>query len=313
MRAIVCSRYGPPEVLELVDIPMPEPRRGEIRIRIRATTAHVGDARIRAFRVPTAAWIPARLMLGIFRPRRSVLGMELAGDVDAVGDGVQRFQVGDPVFASTGFRFGAYAEYICIPEDGHPTREGLVAPKPGNATYGEAAPLSGGGITALGVLRKADIQVKQRVLIYGASGSVGTFAVQLARHHFGADVTGVCSTGNLELVRSLGADSVIDYTCEDFSERGESYDVVFDAVDKVPRAKAKSALGPGGTYLNVDSSSNGLTLSVDDLVLLKDLVEAGKLRSVVDRLYTLDQIVEAHRYVDRGHKKGNVVITVTEH
>jgi NADPH:quinone reductase-like Zn-dependent oxidoreductase len=310
MRAVVCPKYGPPDVLEVTELVRPDPRDDEVRIKIHATTAHVGDTRIRAFRVPAAAWLPARIMLGFTRPRRSVLGMELAGVIDVVGEDVQRLAVGDEVMASPGFAFGAYAEYICLPEDGRDGKRGVVAHKPASLDFGEAAPLTGGGLTALLVLRKADIQPGHKVLIYGASGSVGTYAVQLARHHFGADVTAVCSTANLDLVRSLGADTVIDYTCEDFTEQGESYDVVFDAVDKLQRSHARKALAEGGTYLNVDSSSNGLKLRVEDLELLGELADAGKLRTVVDRRYPLEQIVEAHRYVDQGHKKGNVIVTV---
>jgi NADPH:quinone reductase-like Zn-dependent oxidoreductase len=310
VKAILCTRYGPPEVLRLEELERPSPRPHEVLVKVHATTAHVGDTRIRAFRVPAAAWLFARLYLGILRPRRSILGMELAGEIEAVGEEVKRFRPGDPVFAVTGFSFGAYAEYVCLPGEGVGRRHELVAMKPASMSFEEAAAVPAGGTTALLVLRKADIQSGQRVLIYGASGSVGTFAVQLAKHHFGAEVTGVCSTTNLEMVRSLGADRVIDYTQEDFTRGDERYDVVFDAVAKLSPARAKQALKTKGVYLNVDRSSNGLKLQVEDLVLLGQLAETGKLRAVIDRQYPLEQIVEAHRYVDQGHKKGNVVITV---
>jgi len=248
----------------------------------------------------------ARLYNGLVRPRRiTVLGFELAGVVEAAGKDVQRFKAGDPVFGFTGFGFGAYAENICLPENG------LLVLKPDNLTFEEAAAgLASGAMTALIVLRKAGIRPGQRVLIYGASGSVGTYAVQLARH-FGATVTGVCSTTNLEMVRSLGAADVIDYTREDLTARGGEYDVVFDAVDRLPRSQGKKLLMPGGVYLNVvrDSGSGG-GLKLADLHFLRDLARAGQIRPVIDRCCPLEGIVAAHRYVEKGHKKGNVVVTI---
>ncbi len=309
MKAVICTKYGPPEVLQIQEVDRPTPRDDEVLVKIHATTVHAGDVRIRSFNVPRAQWIFARLFLGLRRPKRPILGMELAGEIESTGRDVTQFDKGDQVFGFTGFGFGAYAEYKCLPAKGAGTKGGFIALKPDNMSYGEAAPVTGGGITALLVLRKAKIQSGQRVLIYGASGSIGTFAIQLAKCS-GAHVTGVCSTGNLELVRSLGADEVIDYTREDFTESGQSYDVVFDAVDKIPAARAKKSLVKTGVYLNAVSSSNGLSVQVDDLLYLRGLIEEGKLRTVIDRSYPLEQIAEAHRYVEKGHKIGNVIINV---
>jgi NADPH:quinone reductase-like Zn-dependent oxidoreductase len=306
MKTIVYTEYGPPEVLQIEEMVKPIPRDNEVLVRVYATTVTIGDTIMRSLNIPRPRLerLLARIFLGIRKPKRPILGMELCGEIESTGRNVKRFRVGDPVFASTfAMNFGGYAEYKCLPETG------VVAVKPVNITYEEAAAAPGAGMTALQCLRKGKLQHGQNVLIYGASGAVGTFAVQLAKHHYGADVTGVCSTTNLELVRSLGADTVIDYTRQDFTQSGEIYDVIFDAVGKTSPSSAKGVLKRTGIYLNVHSSSAGGD-TVENLVALKELIEAGKVRPVIDRCYSFEQIVEARRYVDAGHKKGNVVITV---
>ena len=302
MKAIVYTKYGPPEVLQLKEIEKPVPKENEILVKVKATTVSVADIRARGFLVPSAFWLPARISLGFRGPKKKILGMELAGEVESVGKNVKKFKEGDQVFAASLLSFGAYAEYICLPEDGP------VSLKPDNITFEEAAAIPIGARTALFFLRKATIQSGQNVLIYGASGSVGTYAVQIAKI-LGANVTGVCSTRNLELVKSLGADRVIDYTKEDFSSKGEIYDVIFDTVGKSSFSACMKSLKKDGTYINLTlflpsvqmlwaklNSSIKIILgqntpeTSEPLNFLKDLVEAGKLKVVIDRTYTFEEI-----------------------
>ena len=306
MRAVICTRYGPPEVLRLDELATPAPRKNEVRIRILATAVTSSDCYVRGLNLSPAYRIMARLALGWNAPRQPVLGMVLSGEVDSVGPDAKSFEVGECVFGFNRRRFGTYAQYVCWPEDG------LLATRPANLTDEEAAAIPYGGLLALHFLRKADVRAGQRVLIYGASGAVGTSAVQLARH-FGAQVTGVCSTANVDLVASLGATTVIDYTSENFADKAARYDLIFDAVGKRKSAAAlrqcRQVLAPGGAYVSVDDGTPNLRR--EDLVLLSELATKGEIRPVIDRTYALDDIIEAHRYVDNGHKRGNVIITLT--
>jgi NADPH:quinone reductase-like Zn-dependent oxidoreductase len=303
MKAIICTKYGPPEVLQVREVEKPTPGKNEVLIKIVATSVTASDCIIRGFKLPLKMWIPARLALGLIKPRKSILGLVLSGEVEKTGEDVKQFKKGDKVFAHTLFQFGAYAEYISVPETS------AIEMMPSNISFEEAAAIPFGGILALYYLKKANIQEGQKVLIYGASGAIGTSATQLAKH-FGAEVTGVCSTSNLELVRSLGADLVIDYTKEDFTETGKQYDILFDAVGKKKSShlQFKKALTPNGKFISVDDGSPGeQAVCKANLIILKELTEMGILKPVVDRIYQLDQIVDAHRYVDKGHKKGNVI------
>jgi NADPH:quinone reductase-like Zn-dependent oxidoreductase len=324
MKAAVYRRYGAPDVIELKDIAKPVPRDREVLIKVHATTVTSGDWRARTLDVPAGFGLFARPFFGIFRPRQPVLGTELAGEIESVGKAVSRFKVGDQVFAFTGASMGSHAEYRCMPEDG------AVALKPANLTYEEAAALSFGGTTALGFLRRAKVRNGDKVLINGASGGVGTAAVQVAKH-FGAEVTGVCSTANLDLVRSIGADEVIDYTREDFTRNGEAYDVIVDTAGTAPFSRSKGSLKEGGRLLLVlgtlpdmlqapwvSMTSSKKVIAgpaggaAEDLRFLAALAENGKLRPVIDRRYPFERIAEAHRYVETGRKRGNVVITLED-
>jgi NADPH:quinone reductase-like Zn-dependent oxidoreductase len=306
MKAVVCTQYGPPEVLRVEERATPVPRENEVRIRILATAVTSSDCYVRGLNLNLAYRFMARLALGWNAPRQPVLGMVLSGKVDAIGPDATSFEVGDRVFGFDRHRFGTYAQYVCWPEDG------LLATRPANLSDEEAAAIPYGGLLALHFLRKAGVRAGQRVLVYGASGAVGTSAVQLARH-FGAEVTGVCGTANVDLVASLGATAVIDYTSEDFTNREERYDLILDAVGKRKSAAAlrrcREVLAPGGACASVDDGTPKLRR--EDLVLLGELATNGEIRPVIDRAYALDDIVEAHRYVDSGHKRGNVVVAVT--
>lgn len=322
MKAVVCTKYGPPDVLHLTEVEEPVPKNNEILVKVHGTTVTAGDVRMRSFNVPLSFWFMARIVLGLRGPRTNILGAELAGEVESVGKDVKLFKKGDSVFAYPGHDGGCYAEYTCLSEDS------AVAIKPSNLTFEEAAAVPFGGNTALHFLKQANIQKGQKVLIYGASGSVGTYAIQLAKY-FGAEVTGICSTSNIDLVKSLGADKVIEYTKEDFSKNGKFYDVIFDAVGKSSFSSCMKSLAKEGVYLQVVavpllSVRMGLTSlfssktliggtaipQKENLVLLKELVEEGEIKPIIDRTYPLEKIVEAHRYVEKGHKRGNVVLKV---
>lgn len=325
MRASVWTRYGPPEGLRLEEVAKPSPKSGELLIKIHATTVTAGDCELRGLRFSLGLRLLVRLIVGLSRPRRKILGQELAGEVEAIGKDVTRFRPGDQVFGTTGFRFGAYAEYICLPEK---SQGGAVAIKPTNTTYEEAAAAPTGGLEALHFLRKAGDLGGRQVLIVGAGGGIGTFAVQLAKY-FGAVVTGVDSTGKLPMLRSIGADRVIDYTREDFTKRGESYDVIFDVIGRSVFSDSLAALRKDGRYLLGNprlstvlrgrwSSAKGSKKVIsgaakqtsEDLGVLRQLLEAGTIRSVLDRRFPLERIPEAHRYVESGQVQGKVVITV---
>ncbi len=328
MKAIVWTKYGPPDVLQLKEVEKPAPKEDEVLIRIYAATVGAWDCEMRILKFPLMLGLAMRIYVGLIRPSRiKILGQELAGEIESVGKDVTLFKKGDQVFGSTGFGMGAYAEYICRPEEPEGIR-GVLAIKPANMTYEEAAAVPLGGLEALHFLRKGNIQSGQKVLINGAGGSIGTFAVQLARH-YGAEVTGVDSTGKLDMLRSIGAGPVIDYTQEDFTKSGETYDVIFDVVGKSSFSGSIRSLKQNGRYLLANPGrsqmARGRKISMrsskkviggnasyrpEDLIFLKELIEAGKIESVIDRRYPLEQIVEAHRYVETGNKKGNVVVTL---
>lgn len=330
MKAIEYTEFGPPEVLHLAEMAKPAPKDNEILIRVHATSVNYGDIVARNFKsmtpgkfnMPFLFWLPARFYFGLSKPRVNILGSEFAGEVEAIGAAVTRFKKGDPVFGYLGQSMGAYAEYFCMPEDG------VVARKPENMTYEEAVTVPSGGMTALFILSSARIQPGQKVLINGASGGIGSHAVQIAKN-FGAEVTGVCGTPRLEYVKSLGADHVIDYTKDDFTRNGETYDLIFDVLGRGSFSKFRNSLAPDGRYLLASFKMKQLLQMVwtklsggkkvmcvlspqsrEDLERLKELIEAGRIKAVIDRTFPLERVAEAHRYVENGHKQGNVVITV---
>jgi NADPH:quinone reductase-like Zn-dependent oxidoreductase len=334
MKAVVVTKYGPPEVLQLKEVEKPVPGDKEILIRIYATPINYGDiiarnmrkVTPRKFTMPLPLWLPVRIMFGFSKPRKKILGSDFAGEIEEAGKDVKRFKSGDKVFGYRAMNMSANAEYLCMPENG------CVVIKPDNMTFEEAACVPYGALMALGILRRVNIQSGQKVLINGASGGIGLAAVQLARTYFGAEVTGVCSTPRLELVKSLGADKVIDYTREDFTKNGETYDLILDILGKSSFFRCKSSLKPNGCYLLASFKTRQLfqmlwtkitggkkvicamaSEKAEDLKYIKELVESGKIKSVIDRTYPLEQTAEAHRYIEEGHKKGNVVITVEHH
>ena len=331
MKAIICEKYGPPEVLQLKEVEKPTPRDDEILIRVYATPVSYGDIMVRNFKnmplskfnMPLPLWLPTRIFFGITKPRINILGSEFAGEIEATGKDVKRFKVGDQVFGYLGQKMGAYAEYLSMPEDR------CVAIKPDNMTYEEAATVPYGALMASAILRKVNIQSGQKVLINGASGGIGSAALQLSKFQFGAEVTGVCSTPRLEYVKSIGADKVIDYTKDDFTEDGEIYDLIFDILGKSSFSRCKDSLKQNGRYLLASFKTRQLlqmlwtkivgskkvicamaTDKQEDLIIIKELVEAGKIKSIIDKRYPLEQTAEAHKYIEEGNKKGNVVITI---
>ena len=326
MKAIIYTKYGPPDVLQLQEVDKPAPKDNEVLIKVYAASVIAGDCELRSFKVPLWYWLPLRIYVGLIRPTRlKILGQELAGEIESVGKDVKLFKKGDQVFAAIDFGSGAYAEYNCMRE------EKTLAIKPVNMTYEEAATVPTGGLNALHFLRKGNIQRGEKVLINGAAGNIGSFAVQLAKY-FGAEVTGVDSTAKLEMLRSIGADHVIDYTQEDFTRNGETYDVIFDAVGQSSYSRSIRSLNQHGRYILANPRPaqmvRGLWTSTlsskkvifafasyqpEDLNYLRELIEAGELKSVIDRRYPLEETAEAHRYVETGHKKGNVVITLEHH
>jgi NADPH:quinone reductase-like Zn-dependent oxidoreductase len=330
MKAIVCTEYGTPDVLQLKEVAKPTPKDNEVLIRVHATSVNFGDLMARNFKAVSPRkfnmlfpfWLLSKISFGLRKPNITILGNELAGEIEAIGKDVKRFKKGDRVFGYPGLSFGAYAEYVCLPENG------VLAIKPANMTYEEAAVIPYGAIMALNLLRKANIQPGQKVLVNGASGGIGSAAVQISKH-FGAEVTGVCGTPRLEFVKSLGADHVIDYTKEDFTQNGETYDFIFDILGKGSFSRVKRSLKPNGILLFASFKMKHLLQmlwtsviggrkvicalapgSVEDLIAVKELIEAGKLKAVIDRCYPLEQTAEAHRYVEQGRKQGNVVIAI---
>ncbi len=309
MKAVVCTKYGPPEVLQLKEVKKPSPKQDEVCIKVYATAVTASDIFIRGSQLPIQFLLPMRLFIGLTKPRKSIIGLVLAGEIESVGKDIKRFKAGDQVYGITGFGLGAYAEYNCMKEVD--STYGCLALKPAKISYEEATAAAYGGLLALQIIEKGKIQCGQKVLIYGASGTSGTIAIQLAKY-FGAAVTGVCSTNNLGFVKSLGADKVIDYTKEDSLNSIEHYDLILDTVGKMKSSKlkeeCKKALSSEGKYISIDDGK--LELQSERLVKLKELIDSGYIKPAVDRIYPLEQIVEAHQYVEQGHKRGGVAITV---
>jgi len=322
MKAIIWTKYGPPDVLQLQEVEKPEPKDDEILIKVKAATVTAGDCELRRFDITIMLWLPVRIMFGIRKPRIRILGQEMAGGIESVGKNVTQFKKGDLVFAATEMRLGAYAEYACLP-DKYP-----IAIKPANMSYEEAATIPTGGLNALHFLRKGNIRGGQKVLINGAGGSIGTYALQIAKS-YGAHVTCVDAAGKLDMLSSIGSDQVIDYTQEDFTANGETYDIIIDVVGTCSFSKTVKSLSQNGHYIlgnpNLAGRIRGLWISIttgkkvkselakyktEDLVKLKELIEAGKVKTVIDKKYPLEQVAEAHSYVEEGHKKGNVVISI---
>jgi len=309
MKAVICKKYGEPEVLKLEDIPKPKPKDNEVCVKIHATAVTNSDIFIRGSKLPFPIIIPFRLMIGITRPRKSIIGLVFSGEVESIGKSIKRFKPGDIVFGLTGFNLGAYAEYMCMKETD--SKRGCISIKPKNISHEEATMAAYGGLLAFQYIEKGNIEKNQKVLIYGASGTTGTIAIQIAKH-LGAEVTGVCSTSNLEMVKNLGADFVIDYTKQDSISDGEYFDFVLDAVGKMKTSKlkiaCKNALSPNGKYVSIDNGD--LKLDSQRLNKIKEFVESGYIKPLLDKTYLLEEIVEAHRFVEKGHKKGGVAITV---
>jgi NADPH:quinone reductase-like Zn-dependent oxidoreductase len=331
MKAIVYTEYGGPDVLKLTEVAKPNPKAGEVLIKIRAVSVNFGDIIARNFKnvspkefnMPLLFWIMARFGFGLNKPKKTILGNAFAGEVETVGKNVNLFKKGDAVFGYRGEEMGAYAEFLCMPENG------ILAEKPSNMTYEEAATVPYGALMALNLLKKANIQKGQSVLVLGASGGIGSAAVQLAGHFYGAEVTGVCSTESMEYLKNLGADKVIDYKKEDFTKNGATYDLIFDILGKVSFSRVKASLKQNGIYLSVSFKMKKLlqmlwtsvmggkkvvcALAVpkqEDLIFIKDLVEAGKMTTVIDKIFPLEKTAEAHRYIEGGDKKGSVILRV---
>lgn len=309
MKAIICKNYGGPEVLKMEEVPIPVPKDDEVRVRVRATAVTNSDIFIRSSKLPFPIIIPFRIMIGIFRPRKSIIGLVFSGEIDTIGRKIKRFKPGDKVYGLTGFTLGTYAEYVCMKEKD--TKKGSISFKPGNISHEEATMAAYGGSLAFQYLEKGTIQKGQKVLIYGASGTTGTLAIQITRH-LGAEVTGVCSTSNLEMVKNLGADFVLDYTKQDKIPEGVSYDFMLDAVGRAKSSKlrqaCRKALASGGIYSSIDDGD--LKLDSQRLDKITRYIESGYMKPVLDRIYNLEDIAEAHHYVEKGHKKGGVAIRV---